>query len=143
MNQHHRVPTGFTLVEILIAMVILFATISTGMLAYSNALSNSERAKNVIKIYSALPMLQQSIKQQLLQNPELTSGKGQLLGVNFEWHAEPGELTSPPAEIDDVDGSATQRAARYRQHRISLLLRFAETERQIIYQELTWLRRQS
>lgn len=132
-------PRGFTLIEVLIAMTILFGLVTTGLVAFQNAQNNSERAVRVIKLLNQVEYIKHSIKAELLQNPMATAGAGRLAGVAYQWQAETTALLAAPPTIDPDSGVDTVPEPRFRLANISLTLSLGSTERYFQYQELTWL----
>lgn len=132
-------PQGFTLIEVLIAMTILFALVTTGLVAFQNAQNNSQRATRVIKLLNQVEYIKHSIKAELLQNPMATAGTGSFAGVSYQWQAETTALLAAPPTIDPDSGVDTVPEPRFRLAQISLTLSLGSTERQFYYQELTWL----
>ncbi|CAH1528278.1 hypothetical protein DA096_15315 [Vibrio rotiferianus] len=80
---------GFTLLEVLIASLIIFAAIALTSVVYSNSLSSSLKAQRAVKIATILPIMQDSIASELMLSKERTgSGKGALAEVTYEWKAK-------------------------------------------------------
>lgn len=80
---------GFTLLEVLIASLIIFSAIALTSVVYSNSLSSSLKAQRAVKIATILPIMQDSIASELMLSKERTgSGKGSLAEVTYEWKAK-------------------------------------------------------
>jgi prepilin-type N-terminal cleavage/methylation domain-containing protein len=80
---------GFTLIEVLIASVIMFSVVALTALVYSNSAIATTKAQRAIKIASMLPLLQETIESDLfhsLQNE--VSSQGEFEGVEFRWSAK-------------------------------------------------------
>lgn len=76
---------GFTLIEVLLASVLLFAAISLVTLAYSTAMQ-SERVveKRVFKTI-VVRFVEQAIAEQLRVRPEISSGSGKWGHFDYNW----------------------------------------------------------
>lgn len=143
VNASHgfKINQGFTLVEILIAMTILFATIVSGLMAYQNALSGSERAGQAMVLLAQVTPVQQHIRQQLMAEPLQMSGRGNFGEISFEWHAELDSFKSPPDRFDADTGDFVEEPPRFRLQTVTLTLYNQQRQRSFHYQELTWLAR--
>lgn len=130
---------GFTLIEVLIAMTILFALVTTGLVAFQNAQNNNERAIRVIKLLNQVEYIKHSIHAELRQNPMATAGSGSLAGVAYQWQAETTALLAAPPTIDPDSGVDKVPEPRFRLADIRLTLSLGSTVRHFQYQELTWL----
>ncbi|WP_088331525.1 type II secretion system protein [Lacimicrobium sp. SS2-24] len=90
-------PKGFTLLEVLVAGVILFMAISSAAIVYSSALKSSESATRAVISASQLSMLMTHIQSQLRRVDSLVDKKGQgyLLGNSYHWVARVQERAKP------------------------------------------------
>jgi type II secretory pathway pseudopilin PulG len=77
---------GFTLVETLVAAVILFAVLTSALLSFQNSVLASSKAESQVRLISAVPALRARIGRQL-RNFEASSGEGNLGELNFSWVA--------------------------------------------------------
>lgn len=80
---------GFTLIEVLIASVIMFSVVALTALVYSNSAIATSKSQRAIRIASMLPLLQEDIESNLfhsLQNE--VSGEGMINSVEFRWNAK-------------------------------------------------------
>jgi type II secretory pathway pseudopilin PulG len=143
LSEHCQKPSkGFTLLEILIAMTIFFAAATSGLLAYQNAMSSSQKAEQVIRLLTYLESVQQQITLQLQQqNTQLfpQQGEGVFLDVNYSWQATLLQSGAPPADYDAETGEVLSYKPRFSLVHIELLLQSGSTQRVFHYQELLWL----
>lgn len=130
---------GFTLIEILVAMTILFLVVTTGFMAFQTALSASQRAIQLQYLLTALPYVQQELKFTLLDSPELTNGTGMQLGVSYFWENQPGALKGAPDDPYALSIGEPPNKLRFRLHTIKVTLSYEQQQREFTYQELTWL----
>ena len=134
----HR--TGFTLVEVLIAAVILFATITVVAESYRTSLAASLRATITAELLTPLPLITTTIRNELRERPEeRLNGEGELLGVRYRFEAVSVRFEAPPPTVDpDMQGIKVF-VPRYRLYDVRLSLARRTMERQFVYQELAWL----
>ncbi|SEA29679.1 PulJ/GspJ family protein [Alkalimonas amylolytica] len=139
MNQRLHQGTGFTLIEILIALTILFSVVTTGFIAYQTALAASDRANQTTVLLTALPFIQQQIRNDLLQQPTQGEGQGTMLLVGYRFRNQAGELTAAPEFADELEIGAEPHRPRFRLHHIELELSYQQQVRTFSYRELTWI----
>lgn len=88
-----RSQAGFTLIEVIIAAVILFSAVAVTSELYKSSLLSAEKAGASAQIYqinpTAVSMIQSSIIElhQLGSKPRY-SQQFDLMGVNYSWQAE-------------------------------------------------------
>lgn len=80
MSSNNR---GFTLLEVLIAGVILFSVISGASLVYTSAIKSKINATNNIKVHGVLPLISENVQNQVKKGA--TKGSASLWGVNYQW----------------------------------------------------------
>ena len=134
--------SGFTLIEVLIASVILFASITVVAESYRTNLAASRRASITAEMLTPLPLITGTIRTQLRDQPgERLVGNGTVLGVKYSFEAVSVRFEPPPPIIDpDADGLRFF-PPRYRLYDVRLLIEHRALRRQFIYQELAWLPR--
>lgn len=131
--------SGFTLVEVLIAAVILFAILSMTALAFKSARQSSESASQTIELYAPVPIILSNIKAQLqLQAPETLNGEGNVMGVNFVWSATTETYRPPIQRFDIDDNTFREYQPRFRLYRVELELEFGGKVKNLSYQEIAW-----
>jgi prepilin-type N-terminal cleavage/methylation domain-containing protein len=133
---------GFTLIEILVASMILFASFATVALLYRGALLSSDKAANHLQISAVVPevlgQVRKSIRMQGKQPLEQLQGSGAMWQVRFEWQAQLEEFKAP-APIFDVDtGQYIEQPAKYKLWLVDLTLDHDGTQREYSFEELSW-----
>uniref|UniRef100_A0A486XW23 Prepilin-type N-terminal cleavage/methylation domain-containing protein n=1 Tax=Rheinheimera sp. BAL341 TaxID=1708203 RepID=A0A486XW23_9GAMM len=128
---------GFTLLEILIAMTILFAAITSGLYAFQNALDATKKSSDILKLLSPVAILQRDIKEQLFANKY--TGKGRFDDIAYSWEATLSQAVAPAQQIDADSGVLMVYHPRFSLFNVSLTLEYQGNQRNLNYQELTWL----
>lgn len=137
-----RHTAGFTLIEVLIASVILFATITVVAESYRTSLASSIRARATAELLTPLPLIVSTVRESLRSQPEeRVKGEGELLGVRYSFEAVTVRFEAPPPVVDENADGLRRFAPRYRLYDVRLLLEHSAARRQFIYQELAWLPR--
>lgn len=138
-----RAQQGFTLIEVLVAALIMFTVLATATLSVRGALHASERATRTIELLAPLPWITPTIRTRLRESlsdallPE-HSGAGSMFGVSYRFHATLVRSGAPPARFDVDAADFIEYPPRFGLYDIDLELeRGGETSR-FIYQELAW-----
>lgn len=138
--QGHVKSRGFTLIEVLIASTILFASLAVISESYRASLMASERAAHTAEMLTPLPLILGHVKNRLLETPEeRVSGRGEVLGVQFEFEARSARFESPPRRFEPETGVFQVYAPRFRLYDVRLSLSVGSNKRSFDYQELAWL----
>jgi prepilin-type N-terminal cleavage/methylation domain-containing protein len=134
--QHER---GFTLIEVLIAAVILFTVIAVASQGYTVALGASRRAERVVELLTPLPLITNNVRN-AIRASRLPSvdGDGELLGVRYRFEARTAAFGAPPARFDPDVGQFREYRPRIRLYDVALTLRRGDVARRYSYQELSW-----
>lgn len=140
-----RRQSGFTLIEVLIAAVIMFTVLATATLSLRGALVASERATRTTELLAPLPWITSTIREDLREAtgdrliPEY-SGAGVLFGVGYRFRALNVRSGAPTSRFDADAIDFIEYAPRFGLYDIELeLAREGETS-SFIYQELAWSR---
>lgn len=101
---HQKQSKGFTLLEVLIASVILFAAISVVTLIYSNVVDTTLKAERAIKITSTMPIVMETISNEisLAADKNDLEKSGTIGDVSFEWQAK--KTITSRLRGDNLDG---------------------------------------
>ncbi|WP_293748934.1 type II secretion system protein [uncultured Paraglaciecola sp.] len=138
----NKVQQGFTLLEVLVASVILITSIAAISLAYRGALISSERADKNIQISGVIPIIVSAIAEDLRARDNgqvLLSGEGTAWGANYSWKAELSEFKPPPEQFDIDVGHVVSYKPRFRLWAIELIVNFNGVKRPFFYSEVSWL----
>lgn len=135
-----RRAAGFTLVEALVAAMILFLVLTSGTLAYQAAVSASLRAEGVARLLAPAPLIRLTVRERLQANPEeRLAGEGELLGVAWRFEARSVRFAPPPPRFDGELRDIRQFPPRFRLYDVELTLARAGRREVFLYQELAWL----
>jgi prepilin-type N-terminal cleavage/methylation domain-containing protein len=132
--------SGFTLIEVLVATIILLTVLSVAALSFTNIRKNVEQAEHVITMLSPVPFITDTIRSQIRQNPvEELHGDGSFQGVSFTWSAK-SELFLPPPEGFVVESmTVVPYKPRYFLYDVVLDLTYRGKTRHFEYKEVGWL----
>ena len=97
---------GFSLLEVLIAGVILFAAISTAALVYTSATKSAIQASKSISFSAQLPLILETIKSNLRQSGSVAdkNGQGNLPFGQYQWRAVAGQVKRPLPQLSVDSG---------------------------------------
>lgn len=130
---------GFTLVEVLIAAVIMFTVLSTATLSIRSALTASERATRVTELLAPLPWITPLIQESLRADPvPEREGSGTLFGVDYRFRATTARLGAPPPRFDPDVADFVEYKGRFRLYDVELELSHDGETETFLYQELAW-----
>ncbi|MGQ4276505.1 type IV pilus modification PilV family protein [Pseudidiomarina sp. E22-M8] len=133
-----RASRGFTLIEILVAMTILFATVVTGVMAFQNNMQNSVKAAEVMHILTQLDTVRSNVKFNLQHDGETSGNDLYSQDVQINWQAEQVAYLPPAPFYDDGAGGYSQYGPRYRLYAVTLTMDYGSTQRTFNYEELVW-----
>lgn len=132
--------TGFTLVEVLIAATILFTSLAVVSESYRASLLASNKASRVAEMLTPLPLILGHIQSRLLENPvDNVGGRGEVLGVYYEFAARSVKFGAPPRRVEPESGEYRTYQPRFRLYNVELFLKAGTQSRRFEYQELSWL----
>lgn len=131
---------GFTLIEVLVASVILFAalgvfsaTVQTNLLAQRKYVATNQ-------LLAPLPVVMASIRGAVRENmTDHLTGSGTVLGVEYRYQANLIAFRSPPSRFDSDAGDFAKYEPRYRLYEVKLRLATRDASRDYVYRELSWL----
>ncbi len=134
---------GFTLIEVLIAAVIMFTVLATATLSLRAAMHASERASRTTELLAPLPWITPTIRERLREYPgnklaTERSGEGVVFGVEYRFHALLVRSGAPPARFDVDAAEFIEHAPRFGLYDVELELEREGEKSRFIYQELAW-----
>lgn len=132
-----RQNNGFTLIEVLIAMTILTASVVTAMLAFQNNMRNSAKAAEVTHLLTQVEVFRSAIAFDL-QHTDRRSQELFSQGVRATWKAEQVAYEPPAKYFSDAELEFRTYGPRYRLYEVTLNLEFGSSRRTFTYEELAW-----
>jgi len=135
--------SGFTLIEVMVAAVILFSVIATVSMVYRGAFLSSEKADGHIKVAAVIPsvlaIIQAEIRGKENEQKNLLTGKDSAWQVNYQWHAKLLEQKSPPKKYDAFTNKLASAAIKYKLWQVQLTLEHKGFTKHYQFKELSWL----
>ncbi|MET2847609.1 type II secretion system protein [Vibrio owensii] len=125
--------TGFTLIEALVASMILFAVVTSMSMLYQGTLKAEYKAKQAIESASVVPFVLDQIRYQI-RYEKAKQGEGTFQGVYFQWEASELERKGGyvPTGLEDEYGEQRERFVLW-----SVTLKI-DNRVPIVYKELSW-----
>lgn len=133
---------GLTLIEVLVASVIMFAAIAAVSLVYKGAITGSEKAEVNIKLASAFPVVIEDVKEVLRSrnsSEAIDSLKGRVFDVDYQWRAETIRADRAPKRLDTDTGNYVVQPERYLLWKVDIEMRVGTLTRAFEIYELSWL----
>lgn len=134
--------SGFTLIEVLVASVILFATITLVSDMFRGAFMSSEKANRHVAISGVMPIALKQIQAALryqAQNAEQTvSGDNVFWGVQVSWQAQQVAFKSAPPLYDYDLGEYQQMPNKYSLWQVNAQFSFGSTVIEHSFYEVSW-----
>ncbi len=138
-----REQRGFTLIEVLIAAVIMFTVLATATVSLRGAMHASERASRKTELLAPLPWITPTIRERLREYPGDNlatehSGEGVVFGVEYRFHASLDRSGAPPSRFDVDAAEFVEYAPRFGLYDVELELEREGEKSRFVYQELAW-----
>jgi hypothetical protein len=131
---------GFTLLEVLIAASIFFASIVVIAESYRATLAAHKRSEAIVRMLTPVPLLMSRVENLLRENPkDLIEEEGTLLGVGYRLRASVLRAAAPLERLDlDTDEFRTYEP-RFKVYEVSISLAFGSQKKTFSYRELAWV----
>ncbi|CCQ10319.1 hypothetical protein PALB_11840 [Pseudoalteromonas luteoviolacea B = ATCC 29581] len=135
--------SAFTLLEVLIASVILFSAIALMTVIYRGSLNASNTASAHLKLNTPVRSIIQEIKSEITNlDPTVSDVKGNegvAFGVKYSWSATIAKSGFPPKQFDPDMGSFIDAKNEFRLWNVTLELEYNNKKKVYSYQELGWV----
>ena len=134
---------GFTLIEVLIASVIIITVLALAAMSLSSARQSSESAAETIRLLAPIPMIMDTVREQIRSqvNSDHIIGDGALDGVQYSWRAKMVSTGAPPDDFNVEQGSRIQYKPRYKLYAVELSVSSERKVESFEFKELAWLPR--
>ena len=133
---------GFTLIEILVASVILFSSIATVSMVYRGAFLSSERANKHVNVTAVLPAILAIIKNEIQiqsNSTEVTlNNKSSAWAVNYHWQASLLAFKTAPPLFDVDSGKMSTPPKKYKLWLVNLTLESNGLTKRFQFNEYSW-----
>ncbi|QYJ74055.1 type II secretion system protein J [Shewanella sp. FJAT-52076] len=131
---------GFTLIEVLIAFVILLTVVGSISFAYRSAVLSNTKAASAVEMESLLSLLMPTIRARLLMEKDLApqTQEGILNDTVFSWQAKVVEKGSAPRQLSPEDGDWIEFPERYYLWNVTITFKRDFAEREYSFKVLTW-----
>lgn len=133
---------GFTLIEVLVASVILFATITLVSDMFRGSFTASEKANRHVTIAGIMPIalkqIQAAVRHQAQSGEQSLSGSNVFWGVSVNWQARQVEFKSAPPLYDYDSGKYQQMPNKYSLWQVSTEFSYGNTTTEHSFYEVSW-----
>ena len=134
---------GFTLIEVLVATVIMISSIAAITMIYRGVIVSSERAAANIQISSVVEATLGEIKEQIqtLSDKEITNlnGNGSQLNISYSWSAELLNFEAAPPTYDIDQARLIQPEEKYMLWSVTVSFSHKNVRKEYSYREVSWL----
>lgn len=135
---------GFTLIEVLIATMIMIAVLTLTSMSFQSARNSNEAAANTLQLLAPLPLITDTIRAQIRERAtESLNGDGSLNGVSYSWSATTEVFAAPPPAYSAENNEYTPFPKRFRLYLVKLTLSAGSKSETFEYKELAWQQRSS
>jgi len=133
---------GFTLVEVLVASLILFSVLATVSMVYRGAISSSTKATQHLKINSVIQALITHIEHEVNLNSKTDNNaieyEGVMNGVSYKWKGKVAKFESAPQRFDLDSGNIVTPPKKFKLWDIDLFLEYKSTKKQFNFSQIGW-----
>ena len=137
-----KVESGFTLIEVLVASVILFATITLVSDMFRGAFVASEKANRHVTIAGIMPLalkqIQAAVRYQAKSGEQNLSGNNIFWGVNVQWQAVQVDFKSAPPLYDYDLGKYQEMPKKYSLWKVNAQFSYGSTVSEYSSYEVSW-----
>lgn len=134
---------GLTLVEVLIAAVMIFSVMTVVSEGYRASLIASRKSTELETLLAPLPLVLSRVRTDLRDGAAKGrmefQDEGTILSVDYRYIARSENFKPPISGYDFATDQIRDYAPRYHLFRVMLTLKFGSMEREFEYRELAWL----
>ena len=141
-GERNMISKGFTLIEVLVASVILFASIAAVTMVYRGAYLSSAKAEQHVTLAGLVPIILANAMQDIRAQgnsleTEITQN-GRVWGTKYKWQANLIAFKSAPKRFDPDDGKYITQPAKYKLWQVKLQIDHKSTTQHYEFHELSW-----
>lgn len=140
MKINHACKKGFALLELLVAMVILFGTVALAASVVGTVSKSAQTSYRAIHLARFKPMLASQIEYMAkneAQQFRQESHQGRIWDINYQWTAEPTVASRGPRYFDDADGRYVDSPYQFTLWQVTLLMTFDGLQDESTFEVLT------
>ena len=138
-----KASAGFTLLEVLVASVILFSSIAAVSMVYRGAFLSSEKAENQIYVAGKVPLILASIRDEIRTAKDKTAqtlgGSSTMWQLNYQWNAEVLSFEAPQPVFSPESGKLEYSPPRFKLWQVELTVKYKSIEKSYQFKELSWI----
>lgn len=133
---------GFTLIEVLIAAMIMIAVLTLTAMSFQSARSSNEAAAKTLQLLAPLPLITDTIRAQIREKAtDSLNGDGSLNGVSYSWSATTEVFAAAPPAYSAENDEYTPYPKRFRLYLVKLTLSAGRKSESFEYKEFAWTQR--
>jgi Tfp pilus assembly protein PilV len=131
---------GFTLIEVLLAGVILIISVSAMTLIYRTATISSLKASNSVKFQGNISLIIQTIQNSIRNGKAINplSGEGRIDDVFYTWRSVLSEKSGAPARFSVNKNGLDVQPDKFYLWDVYLTVEMASVTKTYEYKELSW-----
>lgn len=140
MRKSLKYAKGFTLVEVMLAGVILIMTVSAMTLVYRTAALSSGKASDNVNFSSSVGLIFNTIQRQVRGGnvTEPMTGEGSIAGVDYRWSSTLDKKKGAADRFDIDEGKWMKQPDRFYLWNIELIVESGSRQRVYQFKELSW-----
>ncbi|QBL09788.1 type II secretion system protein [Rheinheimera sp. D18] len=144
MNSELTRNKGFTLIEVLVAAVILFASVTSALLSFQVAMQGTKKATDKLLLLARIEPIKSHIQKAILDAQQETpsaalSGSNNLLEVSFNWTAEVSRKAPPVPRFDPEASQFLRYQDRYMLYSVKVTVSYLSAQEQFEYLEFAYV----
>ncbi len=130
---------GFTLIEVLLASMILFISIATASLALKSVVTNKSKLEQRVLAVQNIPFLMDEIEYEVkLTNSKEISGNKVIEGMSYYWVGKVTQSKKPKSGVDLESNSNVIIDRTFYSWDIEITVSTGNWNKKYRYKELSW-----
>lgn len=131
---------GFTLIEVLVAGVILIVVISVMTFIYRTAVISSIKASDNVNISGSMELIVATIQSKIrsVNSTNEMSGKGVIDDVEYHWHTTLIANKGAPSSFESESGALVENKKNFYLWQVDLTLNSKSLIKDYQYNEISW-----
>ena len=131
---------GFTLIEVLLAGVILIISVSAMTLIYRTATIASTKASDTVRLHGNTNLIMLQIQNQI-RNANATeplSGVGNICDINFRWNSHLEKKSGAPNRFSADTGEWQAQPERFYLWQVNVYIEYGDSVKELQFKEVSW-----